>query len=246
MDSFSPIQQYLGYLCTALLLPQIWTIHRRGQQKTFPVFFAYLLIVLIKSEVLQLIKPFSRTGYFYGYWLAEAITILLSLAVIYEIYRNILTSGTLPTSKTTFFRINVGLLLLASMVAIFTVHTGGDHPLLRTIFVFGGALRTMQLGMFLLLAWFSIFFGFYWTSQAFGIALGYALYALAQLANTLARAWVGPLGNQVYEYVTILAYMCAVLIWIAYAQKDEKGIGLNAVPENTSSVWFGALERLAK
>ena len=244
MNSLSPIQSFLSVLCAALLVTLAWVMHKRGQRKVFPCFFVYLLVVLFKSEALQLIKPFSAAGYFYGYWIAEAITILLSFTMIYEIYSHILTSGTLPIGKAAFFRINVGLLFLASMVAALTVHTG--NPVLRTIFVLGSTLRTMQVGLFIFVVSLSVFFGFYWTGQAFGIALGYGLYALTQLANTVTRYWVGSLGDKVYAFVTVVAYLCAVLIWLAYALKGKEKSRLQKVPENKTTIWFGALERLTR
>jgi hypothetical protein len=246
MDLSSTAQQYLTAFGTALLLPLIWLMHRRGQHKVFPNFFVYLLAVLVKSLILQSIKPFSPGGYFYGYWTAEALTILLGFGVIFEIYKDVLTSGTLPISKATFFRMVVGLLLGAGIVALLTLHADGYATSVRIIFALSSTLRIVQVGLFALLAFFSIFYGLYWTGQAFGIALGYALFALAQLANTFVRAWAGPVGHDVYVYVSMLAYQCTLFIWLAYALKGKQEIRLENLPENGTLVWFGALERLAK
>ncbi len=240
------MQHFVSPLGTALLIPLIWILHRRGYRKMFPCFFVYLVVVLFKSETLQLIKPFSRSAYFYGYWTAEAITVLLSFTVIYEIYIHILTSGTLPINRTTFFRISVGLLLFASVIAVFTAHTAGYSLPIRAIIVLSSTARSVQVGLFALLASLSIFFGFYWTGFAFGIALGYGLYALEELANILVRASVGTIGQHVYEFVTVLAYDCAILIWLAYALKAKESTQLDTVPRNDAHIWFGPLERVAK
>src|SRR5205085_7644041 len=105
--------------------------------------------------------PFYPTAYFYAYWIAEASTILLSFAVIYEIYLR-LSSGVLPITKATFVRLNVGILLFASIASPMTVHTAGYHPLWRTVFLLGSVLRTMQVSLFVLLAILSLFYGLYW------------------------------------------------------------------------------------
>jgi hypothetical protein len=246
MDSFSPFQQYLSAFGATLLLPLIWLMHRRGQRKVFPYFFIYLIVVLVKSEALLIVKLFSGTAYFYGFWTAEAITVSLSFGVIFEIYLHVLTSGTLPVNKATFFRIVVALLLFAAFAAMFTLHAEGYSTTLRTIFVLSSALRITQIGLFALLASFSVFYGLYWTGQAFGIALGYALFALTQLANTFVRVSTGSIGHQVYVYISMLGYQCAVLIWLAYAFKGREQLTLKKVPENNTGVWLGALERLAK
>jgi hypothetical protein len=246
MDSFSLLQQYISAFGAALLLPLIWLMNRRGQRKIFPYFFIYLIVVLVKSAALLIIKPLSPIGYFYGFWTAEAITVLLSFGVIFEIYHHVLTSGTIPISKATFFTIAVILLLLSAVAAPFAVHAEGYSTLLRTIFVLTSTLRFIQVALFVLLSFFSVFYGFYWTGQAFGIALGYALFAFMQLANTLARVSTGTVGHWVYVYVSMLGYQCAVLIWLLYAAKGQQQPRLKSVPEIQTELWAGALERLAK
>src|SRR5438067_819321 len=97
------IQELVPLLATSLLIPLIITMRQPGQRKGFPCFFIYLFVILFKSEALLLIKPFYPVAHFYAYWIAEAATILLSFSVIYEIYRHIVASSSLPVSKTTFF-----------------------------------------------------------------------------------------------------------------------------------------------
>ena len=241
------IQSIVAFIGTGLLILLIACMYWRGLRKAFPCFFLYLFVVLFNSEALLLIKSFSLVVHFYAYWVAELATIALSFSVIFEIYRHIGASSSLPVSKTTFFRINVGLLLFASIAAALMLHSAPSHPLIRTVFVLGAAMRFMQLSFFALLASLSLFYGFFWTNYAFGIALGYGLYALSQLANTLVRASVGILGNQAYVYATMLAYDCALLIWLAYTLSGkEQPIKLERVPENNTAVWMGVLERLPK
>jgi hypothetical protein len=241
------IQDLVSFLGDGLLILLIVGMQRRGQRRTFPFFFIYLFVVLFRSEALLLIKPFFPVTHFYAYWMTEAATIVLSFIVIYEIYRHIAASTSLPVSKTTFFRINVGLLLFASIVAALLIQSAPSNPLIRTVFVLSTALRVMQLGLFAMLAMLSIFFGFFWTSYAFGIALGYGLYALTQLTNTLIRATVGALGNQVYVYATMLAYDCAMLIWLSYTfSAGEPEIKIERVPENNTAMWIGILEKVTK
>jgi hypothetical protein len=246
MFSIDP-REIIALLGTCLLIALIIAIHRREHRKAFPFFFLYLFVVLFKSEALELIQPFFPVVHFYSYWWLELGTIALSFSVIFEIYRHIAASSSLPVSKTTFFRINVALFLFAAIIAALTIHSAPTHPLMRAAFILSSALRIMQLGFFCFLAVLSLFYGFFWTTQAFGIALGYGLYALTQLANTLVRASVGVLGNQVYAYAAMLSYDCAMLIWLIYALKPAtQHTHLKEVPENNTAVWFGALERLGK
>jgi len=244
--SISSIPDLIALLGTVFLVVLLVVMHRNGQRESFPNFFLYLVIVLFKSEILLIVKPFSPVVYFYVYWWAEVITTLLSFSVIYEICNHILASSSLPISKTTFFRINVGLMLLASFVAAFTIHSAPAHPLIRAVFVLSGALRIMQIGVFAGVGTLSLFYGFFWTNQAFGIALGYGLYALEQLTNTLVRAWAGSVGDGAYRYISMFAFECTVLIWLAYALKGSTQIAVERVPENNAALWFGAIERLSK
>jgi hypothetical protein len=243
------IRDSIALLGSCLLLTLIVALYRREERKRFPCFFLYLIVVLFKAELVALIKPFSAVPgfyayWFYSYWIGEAVTILLSFTVIYEVYRNVTSSTSFMPNKMTFFRINVGLLLMASIAIALAISSQSHDPLTRTIYVLSNTLRIMQLGMFTLLTILSVFYGFFWTDYAFGIALGYGLYALSQLANNMVRVSVGSLGEQVFVYVSMLGYDCAVMIWLVYAlTARSRAMMLERVPENRAPQWIGALER---
>src|SRR5207248_7193790 len=140
--------------------------------------------------------------------------------------------GTLPMDRAHFFRISVALILLSAVLTMFTVNAAGYPTVLRIILVLSSTLRITQVALFSLIVFLSVFYGLFWSSQSFGIALGYGLFALTQMANTLFQDWTSAGGRQVYIYVSVLGYVCAVLIWIAYALRGDKEARFASVPDN--------------
>jgi hypothetical protein len=204
-----------------LLLVIAYIMERSRQRRQFEWFVGYLVWVALTSYfqfALRFIKP-SIT--FYTYWATQAVAIGLSFVVLYEVFRHVLTSGTLPVSKSNFVLINAVLLVIAAVMAL-KLQGVDTNPTMYTIFVFTRSVRVVQVGLMLILAALSLFFGFYWGCQAFGIAAGFGLYASVELVNHTVRAMLGPIGNQIWSWVSVLSYQCAALIWLAYAIKGRK------------------------
>jgi hypothetical protein len=80
----------------------------------------------------------------------------------------------------------------------------------------------VQIAVLLLLAVLTVFFGFYWGNQAFGIALGFGLYAAMVIVNSELYGHVGVKYFHIHNVIDVLAYSAASLIWLAYAVKERK------------------------
>ncbi|MCU1286606.1 MAG: hypothetical protein JWO13_2956 [Acidobacteriales bacterium] len=224
--------QYALWILSPLLLFAIVAVHRRaGRSGYLQWFMVYLLWVGLSSYV-QLGLRFWSTPYFgfFFYWIAQGIAVLLSFVVLYEVARNVLTSGTLPFSKSNFMFIIAVLLVMAATLAL-KIQGGDTEKFIYTILVFARTARFVQVGFMLLLVALSLLFGFYWSSQAFGIASGFGLYAAIELINSSVRAMLGPTANLIFGWVSVLSYQLAALIWVAYALKGRKSPVME-LPEN--------------
>jgi hypothetical protein len=219
-------------------------MHRNRQAHAFPGFLAYLIWVAL-SDYFQLSVHLLKSQYsFYIYWGMQAVAIGLSFVVLYEIFRFVLTSGTLPVNKSTFMLINAVLLVIAAVIAL--VFQGADTDrTIYTIMVFARTVRIVQVGLMLILIVMSLSFGFYWSSLAFGIALGFGFYASVELVNSMVRALLGPDGNRIWSQVSVLSFQCAACVWLAYAAKGRK-LPAMELPENKVSLWSEPIERLTK
>jgi hypothetical protein len=114
------------------------------------------------------------------------------------------------------------LLLVVAAVIALEIQGADTQRAIYAILVFSRTVRIVQVGLMLVLMVLSLSFGFYWNSQAFGIALGFGFYASMELVNHTARALLGSTGNRIWAWVSVLSYQCAALIWLVYATKGRR------------------------
>src|SRR5258707_13692716 len=63
---------------------------RRKLQVVFPRFFSYIVLQIVKSAILFLIYRYYPENYFDAYWSGNAISVLLAVTVMDEIFHNLL------------------------------------------------------------------------------------------------------------------------------------------------------------
>jgi len=242
--SFDPkfVLDFTWVLCTCLMTVAAGLLWRRGLHRQFPFFFAYVLLILVRGPLLFLLRP-DRTLYFYSYWIAEAVTVGLSLLVIYEIYRHVLNSTTLSISRSTFFTLCVGLFAVAAAVA-FLLENADRPAMLRAIFILTGTVRLVQVGLLALLLIASMFFNFYWQSLPFGFAFGYGLYATTELVASAFRSSLGPSGDTIFALTKVLSYQVAVLVWIFFIYRHREEHALQTLPAESMNEWLQPLRQV--
>jgi hypothetical protein len=237
MQSYSVTQYAVWVLSPLLLLAIAYIMHRTDQSRLFPAFQLYLIWVASTQYFNLAIHELAPIIQFYSYWIGQAVSIGLSFVVLYEVFRNVLTAGTLPISKSNFVLIN-GLLLMAAALIALKLEGGDAERTMYTILVLSRTARIVQVGLMFILIVLSLSFGFYWNSQAFGIALGFGFYASMELVNHTARALLGPIGNRIWAWVSVLSYQCAAVIWMAYAVKGRK-LPVMELPEDKANLVLG-------
>ncbi len=226
---------------TLLLAVTAMLVARRGLHREYPWFFRYVLVVCGRAPILYLLRG-DRENYFYAYWSAEAVTVGLSFFVIFEIYRHVAGSSSLGVSRSTFFSLSVGFLAIAAIIAML-MDTPPGQPLITLILVLTHAVRTMQVGLLALLLVASLFFNFYWQSMPFGFALGYGVYAMAELLGTAFRTSFGPSGDSVFRLTKVLGYQLAVVLWITFIFRHREEHALKELPDEPLAEWLAVTER---
>jgi hypothetical protein len=237
--------QYTIWILSPLFsLATAYILHRGKQSRLFPWFIAYLIFVSINAYIGLAVLFLSPSARFYTYWIGQGVAIGLSLVVLYEIFTHVLTSGTLKISKSTFLLITAILVLIAAGLALFEV-SAIDNKVFYTILLLTRTVRIVQVGLMLVLAVLSAFFGFYWSSQAFGIAVGFGFYATTELINFTVRTTLGTTVNWLFSWVSVLSFQFAIMVWMIYAAKGRK-LPLMALPDDKVSPWSEPIERLIK
>lgn len=229
---------------TLLLATNITLIYRRGYHREYPWFFRYLVLVLGRSPLLYALRQ-DEDAYFYGYWALEAVTVLLSFLVIYEIYQHVAGSSSLSISRATFFSVSVGFMALAAVAALM-MDTPPGAPLVKAIMVLTHTVRTMQVGLLVLLMVASLFFNFYWQSLPFGFAMGYGVYAAIELCATAIRTSFGLTADPVFRLGKVLGYQVALLVWVTFVWRQRETHALDRLPEETMTEWLPVTERQSR
>lgn len=229
---------------TVLLAVTLRMLYARGLQKQYPWFVAYLWLVLGRAPILFFLRPY-RTTYFYSYWIAETITVALSLLVIFEIYRQVLTSSGFNLSRSTFVLLTVALLALAAGSA-FWLETADSPAMLRAILILSRTVRIVQVALLAILLVASLFFNFYWQSLPFGFALGYGVYATIELVAATFRSSLGPSGDTVFVAAKVLSYQLAVMVWIFFIWRHREQHALRAMPVASVSEWMRPVQQASR
>jgi hypothetical protein len=98
----------------------------------------------------------------------------------------------------------------------------------------------MQVGLLVALLLASVFYGFYWQSFPFGIAVGYGIYAVIELTAAQLRTTAGESGNVMFQLSKVLGYHLAVLIWIAFLARHRTQHALKDLPTESMKDWLPA------
>jgi len=190
---------------------------RRGLRKRFPVFFTYLLAqIAIFAITFPLRSPAVYEWFFNIYWSGAAVSAVLGFRVIHEIFLDVFRPyDTLKDLGTVLFKWAGIVMLLVSVVVAFSSSSNMD-PLVQAVTTLQRSIRLVQCGLILFLLLFSRFLGVSKRQQSFGIALGFGLFASAELIVIVLNAG-GFLRVSSASLINLAAYNMAITTWLAYA-----------------------------
>ena len=173
-------------LAATLLAKKAW--HK------YPMFTAYVFFNLFETAATFSGHRMGAAywGYFYTFWICEAIGIFLGLAVVREIFTNIFSPhAALRKLATLIFRIAVVALILLACGAIYE-QSGNARSIARVLLLATDATRIVELGLIMFLFLSSSAFGLHWRQNEFGIALGLGTCAAVELVNVTLMTHLSP------------------------------------------------------
>lgn len=201
----------------ALQITLLFFMVQRKLNVRLPRFFSYILFQVIKSGVLFLVHRFAEPSYFDAYWTGNAISVILAVTVMDEILHLLFEQyGGIQALGTLIFRWACGvLILLAIMGALF-----GEDPdaerIVTAVLSFDRSVRLMQCGIFFLLLLLSRSVQNFWKERAFGIALGFGVFASIELILVSVVAAHTHVTGAMVSLVQSLAYNAITVLWISY------------------------------
>ena len=241
------IQDFIWYSNSPILFVCAFNLYWKRQLSNFPVFFGYLIFTGVSSyAMLPVTKTwgFNSNPTFYTWLGSNIISISLSFIVLYEVVRNVMTSGTIKVERSTFV-IVVSLLLIAGALISMTLRAENDQIVMKVIFIVSNVLRFDQTGLLIALATMTLFFGFYWGDLAFGIAAGFGIYAAMEILRIYLRAHIGPGSSHFTNLISQWSYQIASLVWLFYTLKKLK-LPPPVLPSDKVSEYTRPIERMIR
>jgi len=190
---------------------------RRGQHRAFKYFFAYIVTQIVSfAAVFSTYRYHHMSAVFYVSWISTAISVALGFKVIHEAFVDVFRPyHTLRDLGTVLFKwAGLVMLLVAGVVAVST-SSSDTPPWVQAILTAQRCVRIIQVGMVLFLVFFARYVGVSRRQHSFGIALGFGIFAVVELA--LLASWAGDhLGNLAMSLINMAAYNAALLVWLGY------------------------------
>ena len=199
------------------------TMLRRGLHRNYPYFLNYTILAIISEPVLAFLFPRSYTAYYYAYYVNLALSVILSFAVLHEIFRDAFKPyEALRDLGTILFRWSALVILLVGVMwAINAGHSADNGKLTEVIVLASRSIRLMQCGLVFFLLLFSEYLGLPRRSFVFGVSLGFGLFAALDMLVLTGASHRGILSQAALRQINSAAYLMAVLIWFGYTLAAE-------------------------
>lgn len=221
---------------------------RSGMYREYPMFCWFVYFDIARSAVDFILSSWGKpayAAYFYTYWIADAVSIVLAFAVIWELFEITLRpyEGMRGLAAVLFRWAIVVLLLVAVVMASSRNHEGfpPSYWMVEAVMVLERSVRMVQAGLMLLLLLFAAQLAIRWRHTAFGIALGFAVYAVLQLVAYAIRLDSG-LADGTFRLLSPASYLLASIIWAAYLWRSEPLPAVRELPPGSDLArWNTAL-----
>ncbi len=244
---FSLVDYLLWLPSPILQVGVLVALFRRGLHKEYPYFFKYTILQVLVAVFLLCVQG-SEYLYYYGYWVISAISIVISSAMLYEIFKHAFCPyEALRNFSVVLLRWSALVLLVGGMWAIHTARTDQPDFINAVILRADGSLRLMQCALAFFLLLFSKYLGISRRHMLFGIALGFGLFASVSMLVATGMSHSG-LSGWVLRRINCAAYDVAALIWLGYTALPSRTTVLVAIrPQEWNSALEGAyLSRIAR
>ncbi|HET9837329.1 MAG TPA: hypothetical protein VFR84_03780 [Candidatus Angelobacter sp.] len=210
-----------AFLCFVLLTRRL---HRQFR------FFMLSALVSIATTIALLILVNHPKPYFYFYWYGEAVSVLVVFFALQEsfnlVFRNFLSLA--------WFRLlfpGVGILMVVVATSRAAFHPVAQASLLASALIsLEIAVGFLQVGVFFLFLVLVRFFHMRWRQYAFGVVCGFGVAASGTLVVYLLRSEFGTKFNPVVRITAPLAYIAAVVVWLATFLRAEASQAIQNAP----------------
>ncbi len=211
---------YLFWFAAPLLQAGVLVcMFRRGLHRDYPFFFNYTILQVISVPILALINIYlSYKVYYYAYYVNVGLSVLLSFAVLQEIFQDAFRPyEALRDLGVILFRWSALVVLLVGVMwAISAAHKPDYDRVQDVILLADRGLRLMQCGLVFFLLLFSEYLGIPHRSLLFGISLGFGFFAAVDMLVVTGASHHSVFRHATLSQINSAAYLIAVMIWFGY------------------------------
>ncbi len=215
--------QYLEPILCGML---VYFLLRAKAVRQFAYLFALLCVRLVCSFICLPLLTFGGHGiierhlayqiYFYVYWTSYALEAILSLLVIYSIFKLAMAPlKGLQTLGMLVFRWVAAISVAVAIGVAVTPHLSGIKFMVAMITQLQQTSSILTLCLLLFVCFAIRPMGLSFRSRIFGVSLGLGVFATVNLVNS---AWLARYANMysVFSVVNGLAVFLTLLTWSAY------------------------------
>lgn len=227
-------------------------MRRRGLDRDFPFFFAYTILQVVSVPCLIFAERFSYLVYFSSYWIVAALSVLLSFAVIRELFRAAFQPfDDVCRLGDRVFLWAVVVVLMAAAIILPSSRMPHLHPIVDGILLADRMVRAMLFALAALLLLSSRYLEISWREVLFGIALGFLGFTLTKvILDTLAQR--SPASSLRLGRINGVVYVSSCVIWLTYASlavrcpRFDSEAGLSQDPDSPAerAPSLSAIERI--
>ena len=216
----------------ALLAVLTFVLIAKKAWRTFPFFTAYAMFNLLTGPI-QFFLYRNPRFYVYSYIASESLSVLLGLAVVYEIFVQLFSVQVALRRLANSLLVLVIALLIALGFGVVYTHAPGVKNVIVAILVSEQAARAVEVGLMMFLFACSSTFGLHWRQPLFGIALGLGLFTTVQLIMMTLWKYIGSGGSGIVGIVGMVAFNVSLLLWIGYLVAPERVSAAVEPPERS-------------
>lgn len=239
------IDYIIWFAAPALQVCIVLVFLKRGLHRDYPFFFNYTILQVISDPILALIGARSYSAYYYAYYFYVGLSVLLSFAVLQEIFKDAFRPyENLRDLSVILFRWSALVVFLVGVMwAVNAGHNAERGMITDVMMLADRSVRLMQCGLVFFLLLFNAYLGIPHRSLLFGISLGFGFFAAVNMMVATAVSHHGLITGAALSRINSLAYLATVLVWFGYtlaAAPSKSKAGAEVVLRTQD--WNSALE----
>lgn len=222
MHQFESVQLVLWVLAPIGQVIATVLMIRQRLFREIPWFFAYTGFHLLQFTVLFVAYHEAYSAYFYAYWAAEAIDIVLVLLVIQEVYeRAFAPFAALRRLSSILFRWAVITLFAVSLLAAASASGTERDRFIASLLILDRSAAFVECALVFLLFILKQAIGLPWRSLKHGIALGLGLISASSCIAFTVRAYSTQDIDGITGLILTAVYDVSIVAWIALLLRPE-------------------------